>query len=117
GALVGENTNKTAGNYTGFWHVGGDVSWGPGGNTFLGAIDEVAVYPSVLSAVAVSDHYSLGRDGVTVNKLPTASFAAQASKLKIDVDGSASADSDGSIVSYDWNWGDGSAHGTGAVAN
>ncbi|MDN3444170.1 PKD domain-containing protein [Microbacterium sp. APC 3901] len=117
GALVGENTNRVSGNYTGYWHVGGDVSWGPGGNTFLGTIDEVAVYPSVLPAATVTDHYSLGRDGVTVNKLPSASFASQASKLKVDVDGSASADPDGSIVSYDWNWGDGSAHGSGATAS
>ncbi|WP_186307625.1 LamG-like jellyroll fold domain-containing protein, partial [Microbacterium sp. 1.5R] len=117
GESVGTNTTRTAASYTGYWHVGGDVSWGPGANPFLGTIDEVAVYPSVLSATTVSDHYSLGRTGTTVNKLPVAEFSSQVSKLAVSVDASGSSDPDGSIVSYDWNWGDGSAHGMGATAS
>ncbi|MDN3444169.1 PKD domain-containing protein [Microbacterium sp. APC 3901] len=116
GALVGQNPNTSAQSYSGYWHVGGDVTWGPGGNEFAGTIDEVAVYSSVLSPAAVADHYSLGSEGAPANKLPSADFTSQVSKLKVDVDGSASTDEDGTIASYDWNWGDDSAHGVGATA-
>ncbi|MFB4351389.1 LamG-like jellyroll fold domain-containing protein, partial [Microbacterium sp. CR_7] len=116
GELVGSNATKTAGNYTGYWHVGGDVSWGPGGNAFAGTIDDVAVYPSAIAATVVGDHYTLGRTGSTVNKLPASVFSSQVTKMQVSVDGSGSTDPDGSIVSYDWNWGDASAHGSGATA-
>ncbi|MFB4351496.1 PKD domain-containing protein, partial [Microbacterium sp. CR_7] len=116
GVLVGSNGNTAAENYTGYWHVGGDVSWGPGANEFRGSIDEVAVYSSVLSPATVADHFSLGREGAPANQLPVAEFSSQVSKLAVTVDASASSDADGTIASYDWNWGDGSAHGVGASA-
>ncbi|NKF34266.1 hypothetical protein HER21_48440, partial [Pseudomonas sp. BGM005] len=81
--------NTGAENYTGYWHVGGDVTWGPGGNEFAGTIDEVAVYSTVLPPATIADHYSLGTDGAPANKLPSAEFTSQVSKLKVDVDGTA----------------------------
>ena len=116
GELLGSNTVSAAQNYTGYWHVGGDVTWGPGGNTFAGVIDEVAVYPAAMSAEDVALHHGLGTTGEVPNLLPTASFTSTTDKLVVEVDGSASADPDGTIESYSWYWGDGTPHGTGATA-
>ncbi|MEV7631667.1 PKD domain-containing protein [Microbacterium sp. NPDC089318] len=117
GTLMGQNPNSQAENYTGFWHVGGDVTWGPGGNEFAGVIDEVAVYPVVLDPTAVADHYSLGTDGAPANVLPTASFEATSDKLAVAVDASASADSDGTIEQYRWSWGDSTPDTLGVTAS
>ena len=49
GDLVGTNPQTQAEGYTGYWKVGGDVTWGSSSNYFDGTIDEVAVYLSELS--------------------------------------------------------------------
>ena len=54
GKLVGQRADVTCGqDYTGYWRVGGDNLGGwpnqPASNYFAGAIDEVAIYPTVLT--------------------------------------------------------------------
>jgi hypothetical protein len=62
GALVGTNPNTIAQSYNGFWRAGGDNLNGwpsqPTTSYFNGTIDEVAVYPTALSATQVSDHFT-----------------------------------------------------------
>ena len=66
GTQIGVLPNQTtAQTYWGSWRIGGDQlnSWPlrPTSNYFAGSIDEFAVYPSVLSATQVTDHYNLGK--------------------------------------------------------
>jgi hypothetical protein len=66
GAQIGAlPTQTTAQNYWGSWRIGGDQLNGwplrPTSNYFAGSIDEFAVYPSVLTAAQVSQHYNLGK--------------------------------------------------------
>jgi PKD repeat protein len=107
GSLVGQNSNTVAQPYTGYWRVGGDTSWA-GATWFPGSIDEVAVYPTTLTAVEVLDHWSLGTSG-TPNEAPIPAFTAGTSGLDVDLDASASDDPDGTIESWTWDFGDGSA--------
>lgn len=50
-------------NFAGYWHVGGDNLNGwpdrPAGDFWAGRVDETAVYPNVLSAAQVQNHYAL----------------------------------------------------------
>lgn len=116
GALKGSNGQANAQDYTGYWHVGGDVTWGPGDWEFDGQIDEVAVYPMPLAASDIVQHYALGATGTPANVPPTASFTSEVTKLAVAVDGTGSSDSDGTVAGYSWSWGDGSPDGTGATA-
>ncbi|SEF56485.1 Concanavalin A-like lectin/glucanases superfamily protein [Actinacidiphila yanglinensis] len=58
-------TNNQA--YSGYWRVGGDNLSGwpsqPSSAYFGGSIDEAAVYPGVLTAAQVANHYALGTAG------------------------------------------------------
>ncbi|WP_426976583.1 PKD domain-containing protein [Pseudarthrobacter sp. O4] len=111
GGLAGANPETRQQAYDGYWRVGGDRTWGPQ-PYFAGLIDEVAVYPTALTAAAVATHYSLGA-GTAVNAAPVSSFAAAASDLMVAFDGSGSSDADGTVASYAWDFGDGTAAGTG----
>lgn len=106
--------------FMGYWRVGGDNlnGWAskPTSNYFAGTIDEVAVYPSALSAQAVAQHYQLGTTAAP-NQNPVAAFTPTVTNLALAVDGTGSTDPDGSLASYSWNWGDGSPAGTGARAS
>jgi PKD repeat protein len=116
GTLRSSTTQVIGGpNYYGYWRVGGDATWS-GSGWFNGRLDEVAVYPTVLSGTQVSNHYALGTGGGTVNNPPTASFTTQTTDLTVDVT-STSQDSDGTIASTSWDWGDGTAAGTGPTAS
>ncbi|MFT4233812.1 MAG: PKD domain-containing protein [Microbacterium sp.] len=115
GEAVGTSTNTAAQNYAGYWHVGSDVNW-DGSNAFVGTIDEVAVYPTVLSASVVAEHYALGSTGSPANVAPTASFTSDVAELSASVDASGSTDSDGTVDAYEWNWGDDSDLDSGATA-
>lgn len=68
GALkAGNFTVTTSQDYPGYWRVGGDNLNGwpsqPTSQFFAGTIDEAAVYPTVLSATQVANHYTLGTTG------------------------------------------------------
>src|SRR5439155_3248036 len=59
GALVGRNTSTTSGqSYRGYWRIGGDNTWA-GAQFFAGSVDEVAIYPTVLTADQVAAHHRL----------------------------------------------------------
>jgi hypothetical protein len=63
GALVASDaTITTAGNYTGYWRIGGDglTSWpnNPTTGYLTGTIDEAAVYSTQLSKQQISWHYN-----------------------------------------------------------
>ena len=63
GSLVGTLATTYAGiNVTGYWRVGGDKLTGWPGNPstgyYTGSLDQVAIYPSVLSAAEVSSQYA-----------------------------------------------------------
>lgn len=107
GQLVGTNPQTGAQDYTGYWRIGGDTTWG--GNTsnyFAGKLDEVAVYSSNLTAAQIQDHYLKG-GGQLPNVNPTAAFDFDVAKDVVSFDGTTSSDSDGSIASYAWDFGDG----------
>ena len=63
GRRVAARADTTYGQgYSGYWRVGGDTSWS-GAAYFAGQIDDVAIYPSVLSAPQIRSHYlKSGRD-------------------------------------------------------
>ena len=111
-ALVGSNAVNGAQSYLGYWRVGGDRTWGSTlSNYIAGTLDEVAVYPKVLTEQDVREHYTAaGRS--PLNRPPVAAFTATMDDLKVNLDASASTDPDGP-VSYAWDFGDG-ATGTGA---
>ena len=122
GALQAQREDVTsAQNYDGYWRVGGDnlSSWTsqPRSNYFDGTIDEVAIYPSVLTSQEVQDHYALGSSGTPTNVKPSAAFESQVDGLSVSLDGSGSSDSDGSVASYAWDFGDGSAAGSGKTVD
>ncbi|GAA1627016.1 PKD domain-containing protein [Georgenia ruanii] len=112
GALAGTNPQTQAENYTGYWRVGGDTTWGSSSPFLEGLIDEAAVYSSELSANQVSEHYALGTDAPPPNVAPTAAFTSTAANLAASFDAAGSSDPDGTIASYAWDFGDG-ATGTG----
>ena len=117
GVLRATRTSTTVGpNYYGYWRIGGDSTWS-GSQWFNGRIDEVAVYPTVLSPTQIATHYTVGTTGGgPVNSPPTASFTATPTDLSVAVNAGASADSDGTITDYSWNWGEGPVESTGTTA-
>ncbi|SHF73640.1 PKD domain-containing protein [Geodermatophilus nigrescens] len=116
GRQVGARTDTTGGQPGyGYWRIGGDSTWS-GAQFFAGRIDEVAVYPVVLDAARVADHFRAGSTGAVVNLAPTASFTSAATDLTAAFDASASADADGTVAGYAWRFGDG-ATGTGVTAS
>ncbi|WP_255513602.1 PKD domain-containing protein [Homoserinibacter sp. GY 40078] len=73
---VARNTAVTYGqNYWGYWRIGGDSTWA-GGQNFNGQIDEVAVYPTVLSASQIVSHYTLSGRTSTVPPAPSDVYGA-----------------------------------------
>lgn len=107
GDLVGQNGQTQAQGYDGYWRIGGDNTWGSSSGTFEGRMDEVAVYPTVLTPTAVETHFSLGTSGRVPNQAPKAAFTPTADFLTVAFDGSGSTDADGTITGYAWDFGDG----------
>ena len=123
GVLVASRTDTTAGEaYLGYWRLGGDNlnGWSstPPTRNFIGSVDEIAIYPSALTAAQIQAQYVLGTTGQGGggNRSPSASFTTSTSGLTASVNGSGSSDPDGSIASYAWNFGDG-ATGSGVTAS
>ncbi|MBG6212507.1 MAG: PKD domain-containing protein [Cryobacterium sp.] len=115
GALVGTNPQTGAQGYSGYWRIGGDNTWGSSSPWFAGTLDDVAVYPHLLSGAAIAQHYSLGSaTAAPHNAAPTAAFVATTDQLSVAVDASTSTDSDGTVTGFAWSWGDGSTS-TGAT--
>jgi len=105
--LVGSNLVTGAQNYTGYWRIGGDTTWG--GNTsnyFRGTLDEVAIYSRTLTPTELMDHFVKG-NGDLPNFSPTADFTSTVNKLAVQFNGTSSSDSDGTVASYLWDFGDG----------
>lgn len=104
--LVGSAPQSTPQNYTGYWRIGGDTTWGGNSsNYFAGGIDEVALYARVLSDSERLDHFLKG-GGKLPNVAPSVDFSFEVNKLKVKFE-SESTDSDGSVSSYLWDFGDG----------
>ncbi|MGY1885444.1 PKD domain-containing protein [Blastococcus sp. SYSU DS0753] len=116
GQLAASRTDGiSAQEITGYWRIGGDRTWS-GAPYFPGSIDEVAVYPTVLTAEQVARHHAIGTTGTAVNVAPTAVFTTAVADLTATVDASASTDGDGRVAAYAWDFGDGST-GTGVTAS
>lgn len=115
GKLVGSRADGNGAQwFYGNWRIGGDSTWS-GAQFFNGRIDEVAVYPTAMSAARVRDHYTAGSTGAAVNLPPTASFSSTNTDLTATLDGSASSDPDGTVAGWAWTFGDGTT-GTGRTA-
>ena len=115
GVSVGTNPQAAAQNYTGYWRIGGDTTWGSSSPYFAGTIDEAAVYPTELTASQVANHFQLAKTPTPVNQAPTAEFSSVVTHQDVVVDGSGSSDADGTVAAYAWDFGDGGA-GTGVTA-
>jgi PKD repeat protein len=107
GQVVGTNPQTQAQNFTGYWRIGGDQTWGGNdSNYFSGTIDEVAVYGAQLTRSQVLAHYEASP--AAVNPAPTADIAAPSCvSLACTFDGSSSSDPNGTITQYSWDFGDG----------
>lgn len=116
GELVGTDPQTGAQAYNGYWRIGGDTTWGSSSPYFSGTLDEVAVYPTALTADDVATHFAIGDGGEAPNTPPTAAFSSVATNLTGSFDATASTDADGSVAAYSWDFGgDGTA--TGATAD
>ena len=114
GALVATNGNTGGDLYTGYLRVGGDNTWGgASSNYFNGEVDEVALFPTVLTPGQVQAQFAAAFP--VANPAPVASFTATPTGASVAVDASASTD-DGSIASYSWDFGDGT-QGTGKTTS
>ncbi|MDQ6740271.1 MAG: PKD domain-containing protein, partial [Actinomycetota bacterium] len=107
GVQAGTNPQTGAQDYTGYWRIGGDNTWGSSSAYFAGTLDEAAVYPAALTSGQVAKHYQLGASAPAANQPPSAAFTSTVHDLSVEVDGSASTDPDGSVASYAWAFGDG----------
>ena len=104
----------------GYWRVGGDTidsTWPnrPTNTFFTGSIDDVAIFPAVLTPAQIATQWSVSR-GAPANTPPVAAFTSTTSTLTAALNATGSSDPDGSIASYAWNFGDGSA-GSGATTS
>jgi len=111
GNQVAARTDVTSGtSFLGDWQVGTATLAGrtsaPRSNSLFGSVDEVAIYPTALSATRVAAHYA-ARSGQATPQPPVAAFTFSANDLAASFDGSGSHDPDGSITGYAWSFGDG----------
>lgn len=115
----GDPSTTSAEGYSGYWRVGGDNlnAWPdqPTSSFINGTIDDVAIYPTAISAAQIRDHYTKsGRTLPAANVKPSAAFAFDCTEWTCSFDSSAARDSDGTITGYAWSFGD---QGTSTQAN
>ena len=81
GTRIGRNGNTAAQSYPGNWHVGGDNLNGwpnkPTSAFFAGQIDDVAIYPTVLTAAQEVNHFVLAGGTPAVVTGPTDRYGAR----------------------------------------
>ena len=98
GVLQGKSSPSAAQGFSGYWRIGGDnINGWPSAPTsayFSGLIDDVAIYPRVLSSTDIGWH-SAAAGG---SQPPSASFAARCADLGCALDATASTDTDGSLA-------------------
>ena len=126
GLAVAQRTDTTQGErYLGYWRLGGDaltggalVGWpsAPSTPNFIGSVDEMAIYPTALTASQVQTSYAARSGGVVPNQPPQAAFTSTAAGLTASFNAASSSDADGTITSYAWNFGDGTT-GTGQATS
>ena len=98
GKLVGTGGGSAGGNY-GMSpynvHIGGGGVYDPGGNYFIGNIDEVAVFDKAIPAARIAEHYNAGKNGgvITISGAVT----PNPGKLKLSITAS------GGSVSISWS--------------
>ncbi|MBO3096483.1 PKD domain-containing protein [Cellulomonas dongxiuzhuiae] len=81
GKRVGQRTDTTMGQaYNGYWRIGGDVlsSWlnRPSTDYFAGTIDEVAVYPRVLTPQEIRSHVTAAGYAAAIPPAPADPYGA-----------------------------------------
>jgi PKD repeat protein len=101
----------SAQDYVGYWRIAGDAVPGTGGTWLKGAVDDVSVYPTALSAGQVADHYT-DATGKSPVAAPAAAFTTDCSSLVCAYDASQSTpmvktEADPTIKGYSWSFGDG----------
>ena len=117
GQQVAARADTTSGeDIFGYWRVGGDTidtTWPnrPTSTFFNGAIDDVAIFPTVLTPAQIATQWSVSR-GAPANTPPIAAFSSTTSTLTATFTAAGSTDADGTVASYAWDFGDG-ATGTG----
>ena len=75
----------SAQDYTGYWRIGGDNTWGGNSsNYFQGLLDEVAIYGRALTDAERLDHFTKG-GGDLPNVNPTADFTFTVDKLAVQL--------------------------------
>jgi len=128
GKLVGARADTTSGQvYNGYWRVGGDNLGGwpaqPSSSYFAGTIDDVAIYPSALTAQQVAAHYQASGRANPLPQAPADAYGAAVFNLEPDLywrlgESSGSTAADTGIVGNDGNIQGGVTLGAaGAIAN
>lgn len=125
GDKVASDASTTNGQaYQGYWRVGGDSIGGwpnaPSSAYLEGSVDEVAIYPSVLTTQQITRHRAVGLDDEPPEEPadPVADFTSDADGLKVTFDASATTVGSGqSVASHAWTFGDGATSTTGPTVS
>ena len=117
GQLVGTNAQTGAQDYTGYWRVGGDTTWGGNSsNYFAGTHRRGRGLLRRRSRRRRSSDTTSGRRRLAAERAADRGLHLRRARTwSVAFDGTGSTDSDGTIASYAWDFGDGRT-GTGANA-